>query len=64
MRKCVVATGACPPNPPFVTTSPVTILAIDTGPLPDFQGSMPCFSEGRHHGRYPGRFCGARTRCR
>ena len=62
-NKVHIPMGACPPNPPFVTTSPVMILAIDTGPLPDFQGSMPCFRCGRR-GRYPGRLCGCRARCR
>ena len=32
--RCVLR-GAQPPNPPFVNTSPVVTLSVDTGPLPD-----------------------------
>jgi hypothetical protein len=47
-NKIVVPMGACPPNPRVLTTSPVTTLSVDTGPLPDNNGSMPCFFN-RHH---------------
>lgn len=41
--KIHVPMGACPPNPRVVTTSRVAMIAVDTGPLPDSQGSLPCF---------------------
>jgi len=46
-NEVAVPMGACPPNPKVVTTSRVTILCVDTGPLPDTQGSMPCFPARR-----------------
>lgn len=37
-----VPSGACPYNPPVITTSPVVLLSVDTGPLPLCQ-ALPCF---------------------
>ena len=46
-NKICVPMGPCPPNPRVVTTSPVVLLSVDTGPLPDTNGAMPCFARGR-----------------
>ncbi|HSX22541.1 MAG TPA: hypothetical protein VLE97_07195 [Gaiellaceae bacterium] len=42
-RRIHTPSGACPYNPPKIETSPVVLLAIDTGPLPVGQ-ALPCFA--------------------
>lgn len=49
-RTIHVPTGACPYNPPKIPTSPVVLLAIDTGPLPIGQ-ALPCFASRRRRHR-------------
>ena len=45
-----VPKSACPYNPPFVFASRVTILSIDTGPLPICQ-ALPCFAQRQRRDR-------------
>jgi hypothetical protein len=45
-----VPKGACPYNPPFVPTSRVALLSVDTGPLPIGQ-ALPCFATRRRRRR-------------
>jgi len=45
-----VPLGACPYNPPIIPTTPVTMLSIDTGPLPICQ-ALPCFARPRRRRR-------------
>lgn len=45
-----VPMGACPYNPRVIPTSTVTMLSIDTGPLPICQ-ALPCFTSTRRRRR-------------
>ena len=45
-----VPMGACPYNPPIISTSTVVLLSIDTGPLPICQ-ALPCFAGRRRRRR-------------